>query len=258
MGREPKAGATWNVVYDSSDSQVLSLVVTPDGISYAGTGPSGQVVNLTDPKHPASRPDPKVQYIWDLACDPQGNLLAATGPNGQLWKRSTDGQWSLLYDSKSTHLLCLAVGPDGSIYAGSDGEGLDLPGLARRQGDDHLRRPPVGDPNVALGRRRRTLCRHGGGSRRWKHGPQLDVPGTGRHAQLLDGPPSDRDGGVLPTGRSDDDVEGRDSPDPPGAPAQPRPARAGRPGRLGRSQADHARATTPFIVSTPTEFRARC
>ena len=39
LGREPKAGATWNVVYDSSDSQVLSLVVTPDGISYAGTGP---------------------------------------------------------------------------------------------------------------------------------------------------------------------------------------------------------------------------
>ena len=63
-----------------SDSQVLSLVVTPGGISYAGTGPDGQVVNLTDPKHPASRPDPKVQYIWDLACDAQGNLLAATGP----------------------------------------------------------------------------------------------------------------------------------------------------------------------------------
>jgi hypothetical protein len=135
MGREPKAGASWSVVYDcaagaragfskASDTQVLSLCVTPEGISYAGTGPSGQVVNLTDPKHPVSRPDPKVQYIWDLACDQQGNLLAATGPNGQLWKRSTQGVWSVLYDSKSSHLLCLAVGPDGSIYAGSDGEGL--------------------------------------------------------------------------------------------------------------------------------------
>ena len=82
-------------------------------------------MNLTDPKHPASRPDPKVQYIWDLACDQQGNLLAATGPNGQLWKRvDATGNGRSLYDSKSTHLLCLAVGPDGSIYAGSDGEGL--------------------------------------------------------------------------------------------------------------------------------------
>ena len=109
---------------DSADTQVLSLAVTPDGTVFAGTGPSGQVIDLTDPKHPASRPDPKVQYIWDLAADAQGNLFAATGPNGQLWKRSRDGKWSLLYDSKATHLLCVALAPDGTVYAGSDGEGL--------------------------------------------------------------------------------------------------------------------------------------
>jgi hypothetical protein len=79
---------------------------------------------LTEPAHPASRPDPKVQYIWDLACDAQGNLYAATGPLGQLWKRAANGKWSLLYKSKAAHLLCVAIGPDGSIYAGSDGEGL--------------------------------------------------------------------------------------------------------------------------------------
>ncbi len=67
----------------------------PMGRYYAGTGPNGQVVNLSDPKHPASRPSPKVQYIWDLAADSQGNLYAATGPNGQLWKRSADGKWAL-------------------------------------------------------------------------------------------------------------------------------------------------------------------
>jgi hypothetical protein len=122
--REPKADAPWTLVFDSSDTQVLSLAVTADGTVYAGTGPNAQVVNLSDPKHPASRPGPKVQYIWDLAADPQGNLYAATGPNGQLWKRTADGKWVLAYDSKATHLLCLAIGPDGSIYAGGDGEGL--------------------------------------------------------------------------------------------------------------------------------------
>ncbi len=122
LGREPKPGAAWNVVYDSGDSQVLSLVVTPGGISYAGTGPTGQVVNLTDPKHPVSRPDPKVQYIWDLACDGQGNLLAATGPSGQLWNVATDGRWSL-FRQQGPHCVP-GDRPDGSIYAGSDGEGL--------------------------------------------------------------------------------------------------------------------------------------
>jgi hypothetical protein len=122
--REPRPNAAWTVSYDSRDSQVLALVVGSDGSTFAGTGPNGQVVNLTDPKHPASRPDPKVQYIWDLAADARGNLFAATGPTGQLWKRSKDGRWTLLYDSKATHLLCVAIGQDGSVFAGSDGEGL--------------------------------------------------------------------------------------------------------------------------------------
>jgi hypothetical protein len=122
--RDATTDAVWTLVFDSSDSQALSLVACPDGTVFAGTGPSGNVVNITDPKHPASRPDPQVQYIWDLACDSQGNLFAATGPLGQLWKRARDGKWTLLYDSKAAHLLSLAIGPDDAIYAGSDGEGL--------------------------------------------------------------------------------------------------------------------------------------
>lgn len=117
-------GDRWEVVYDAADSQALAVVVTPDGRAFAGTGPSGQVVDLTDPKHAASRPDAGVQYIWDLAADPAGNLYAATGPNGGLWKRDAKGAWSLLFDSPQKHLLCVALGRDGSVYAGSDGEGL--------------------------------------------------------------------------------------------------------------------------------------
>ena len=89
--RGPKPGDAWNVLYDAADSQVLSLVALPDGTIFAGTGPNGQVVNLSDDKNPASRPDPKVQYIWDLAADPQGNVYAATGPSGQLWKAVARG-----------------------------------------------------------------------------------------------------------------------------------------------------------------------
>jgi hypothetical protein len=114
----------WTMVYDGSDTQALALAVGADGHVFVGTGPSGQVVDLSDPNHPASRPDPAVQYIWDLAADSKGNLYAATGPTGQLWKRSPQGAWSLLVDSKHAHLLCVAVATDGVVYAGSDGEGL--------------------------------------------------------------------------------------------------------------------------------------
>ncbi len=122
--REGKDDAPWTVAFDATDTQALSLAALPDGRVFAGTGPSGQVVEVSSAEHPSSRPDPGVQYIWDLAVDPKGVLFAATGPTGQLWKRATDGKWSLLLDSKRTHLLSVAVGPDGAVYAGSDGEGL--------------------------------------------------------------------------------------------------------------------------------------
>lgn len=122
--REAAEDAAWVLDHDATDTQALSLVVGPEGHVFLGTGPSGEVVDLTDPKHPASRPHPDVKYIWDLAADSKGNLYAATGPTGQLWKRSVEGAWSLLHDSAHSHLLCVAVGPDDSVYAGSDGEGL--------------------------------------------------------------------------------------------------------------------------------------
>jgi hypothetical protein len=122
--REPKAEAPWTLLFDAEDSQALSLAIVADGTIFVGTGPNGQVVSLAGPKPVASRPSPKVQYIWDLAADGKGNLYAATGPGGQLWKRSPDGKWALVYDSKATHLLSVAIGPDGAIYAGGDGEGL--------------------------------------------------------------------------------------------------------------------------------------
>ena len=59
-GLSPRAQARrkLDLAYDSSDSQALALVVCPDGTVYVGTGPTGQVVNITDPAHPSSRPEP--------------------------------------------------------------------------------------------------------------------------------------------------------------------------------------------------------
>ncbi|MHC5537170.1 NHL repeat-containing protein, partial [Singulisphaera rosea] len=109
-----------------SDSQALSLATLPDGRVFVGTGPSGLLVDISNPKAPITAPrlTPEIKYLWDLATDTKGNLYAATGPTGQLWKISPDGTRTLLLDSPHSHLLCVAIGPDGSVYAGSDGEGL--------------------------------------------------------------------------------------------------------------------------------------
>jgi len=124
--RAPKEGAEWTVLHDANDTQVLSLAILPNGHVIAGTGPSGLILDVTDPEHVVTYPRlaPDVKYIWDLAADSQGNLYAATGPTGQLWKVSQDGKRTLLLDSKHSHLLCLALAKDGAVFTGSDGEGL--------------------------------------------------------------------------------------------------------------------------------------
>ncbi len=238
--REPKADAPWTVAYDSSDSQALALVVGSDGAVYVGTGPTGQVVNITDPAHPASRPGPKVQYIWGLAADAHGNLYAATGPNGQLWKRARDGKWSLLYDSKATHLLCVALGPDGTVYAGSDGEGLVYRITALGKATILFDAPQseirtllwAGDGALYAG----TAAEAGGGSttRSSMFLTQAGLPHS------IDGPPSDRPDSGMPhrgdegepvrvsTAPADLLAQGRPTPrSTPGGSANPKPIAAG-------------------------------
>lgn len=53
----------WSVAFVADDTRVFSLAVLSDGRVFAGNGPGGQVVDLTDPKHPLSRPGPDVKYI---------------------------------------------------------------------------------------------------------------------------------------------------------------------------------------------------
>jgi hypothetical protein len=203
--REPKTDAPWVIVYDSSDTQVLSLAVLADGTVYAGTGPNGNVVNLSDPKHPASRPSPKVQYIWDLAADAHGNMYAATGPTGQLWKRSAGGNWVLHYDSKATHLLCLAIGPDGSVYAGGDGDGLIYRVLPNGKATVLFDAPQAevrallwaGDGALYAG----TAAEAGGGS---PSRGSLFLSQGGNAPRFLDGPGLDRGPGVPSRGVDDE------------------------------------------------------
>ena len=153
----PPRGRTGRLVGRPSTRRTRRPCRSPscaDGHVFAGTGPSGQVIDVTDPEHPSSRPDRAVQYIWDLAADPKGNLYAATGPTGQLWKRLRTGRGRSC-STAAPHLLCVAVGPDGAVYAGSDGEGLIYRVGRRRQGVGRLRRPADRGPHPALRPRRR-------------------------------------------------------------------------------------------------------
>ena len=257
--REPQAGCAWTVALRRErHAGAVAGRRARMGRSSPAPGPNGQVVNLTDPKHPASRPDPKVQYIWDLAADPQGNLYAATGPNGQLWKRSTRGQVvaALRQQGDSPALRghrSRRVGLCGQRWRGPDLSGRAA--MARPRSCSTRPRPrsaPCWWPPTARstrGRRPRPAAR--------ERVAQLAVPhasGMPHDSRRIRRFRSRLRGGrrcgrrrrsPLPRLR-------RASPDL-GRTAGTRPPRAARP-RRSRSRP----ATMPFTDSMPTASRARC
>ncbi len=119
------------LLVDTPEVAILSLVVGPDGLLYAGTSPDGLVYQI-DPS--AAMPTPTTvfhgdeKYVWALMFDAQGSLYAATGENGKLFRLTPEAGGSgftseVLFDAEESHLLCLAnVG--GNIYTGSDSNGL--------------------------------------------------------------------------------------------------------------------------------------
>jgi sugar lactone lactonase YvrE len=119
----PDGAAT--VLFQSEDSQVLSLALRADGMIYAGTGPSGQIIAIP-PKGPA-----KVvaktgeQYIWALTLDKAGTLFAATGPNGRIvrFDPATE-KVTTHYQTKQEHVLCLTADGDGNLYVGTGSRGM--------------------------------------------------------------------------------------------------------------------------------------
>ena len=124
--REPKADAPWTrrLRFQRYAGSVTGRSL-PDGTVYAGTGPNGNVVNLSDPKHPASSPQPEGPV--HLGSGGRRARQPVCGDRSRRPALEAVGRRQCgrcIYDSKATHLLCLAIGPDGSVYAGGDGEGL--------------------------------------------------------------------------------------------------------------------------------------
>ena len=236
--RDNKDDAPWTLAYDATDTQALSVAVSLDGRAFAGTGPSGQVVDLADSKHPASRPHPGVNYIWDLAFDDKGNLYAATGPTGQLWKRSVAGEWSLVLDTKHAHLLCVATAPDGSVYAGSDGEGLVYKVAATGKvsvlydaPQSEIRTLLVGDDGSLYAG---TAAEAGGGgssrgSSLFSGGGTTSTDGhsTGRPADTFNARTPAQDAPQRPDPARKDEIRPRTSASMPGGSASPRPVTPG-------------------------------
>jgi hypothetical protein len=113
------------LAYTSTDSQILSLAMAPDGTVYAGTGPHGLIVRIPPVGEAKVLVADLDNYVWSLVHDPvTRTLFAGTGPKGRIYQVNADGKASIFYATKQEHILCLARSADNMLYAGTDKGGL--------------------------------------------------------------------------------------------------------------------------------------
>jgi hypothetical protein len=112
----------------------LSILMTPDGTIYLGTGHGGKVYRIgKDGKADLYFQAPEMD-VTCLALDRRGTLYAGTSPNGKIYKISEKAKAETFFDPTEKYiwdlefldsgLLLAAVGETGGIYAVSpQGEG---------------------------------------------------------------------------------------------------------------------------------------
>ena len=112
----------------------LSLLITPDGVLYLGTGHGGKIYRIRKGGEPELYFQVPEMGIYCLARDRKGDLYAGTSPNGKIWKITDKGKGNIFFNPREKYIwdllfvdrgvLLAAVGENGGIYEiNKEGEG---------------------------------------------------------------------------------------------------------------------------------------
>ncbi len=112
----------------------LSLLITPDGVLYLGTGHGGKIYRIKKGGEPELYFQVPEMGIYCLARDRKGDLYAGTSPNGKIWKITDKRKGDIFFNPREKYIwdllfvdrgvLLAAVGESGGIYEiNKEGEG---------------------------------------------------------------------------------------------------------------------------------------
>jgi len=89
----------------------LSLLITPDGVSYLGTGHGGKIYRIRKGGEPELYFQVPEMDIYCLARDRKGDLYAGTSPNGKIWKITDKGReiFFSIHAKNISGIYCLLI-----------------------------------------------------------------------------------------------------------------------------------------------------
>jgi sugar lactone lactonase YvrE len=123
-------GAVWRVsggraqlVVQTKEEHVLSVLPLADGTVLAGTAPNGIILRINRRGEAQTFVDLPDSYVWGMALGPDDQIYAATGPNGRLLRINHAAQVTERLKVKQHNVTCVVVDKDDTVYAGTDTDG---------------------------------------------------------------------------------------------------------------------------------------
>jgi hypothetical protein len=111
------------VIGETLEYELFSLVTAPDGSLYFAGAPNGTVLHQRPGGDVATVVDLPHATVWDLLLSPRGALFVSSGDTGDLYRVDQDGRTQPAARVPDTHVVSLAWWRD-RLLCGTDGRGL--------------------------------------------------------------------------------------------------------------------------------------
>lgn len=117
-------GPEVRTVFDGSVTVAWTLVTSPDGTAFIGTGNDGKVFKIgADGKGALFFDSPELE-VHALALAPDGGIYAATSPDGRIYRINARGESTTFFDPEDKYIWALATDAKGVVYAATGDKGL--------------------------------------------------------------------------------------------------------------------------------------
>jgi sugar lactone lactonase YvrE len=116
-------GPAVEMVSETPDPYVWSLLRDSRGRIYAGTGNEGKVYRLEKHGKPELVFDAPELEVHALAADRSGNLFVGTSPDGKIYRVEGPGRSAVFFDPGEKYIWSLVFDRRGDLYAATGTEG---------------------------------------------------------------------------------------------------------------------------------------
>ena len=116
----------YDLVYDTKQPYVFSMVRDKAGNLYVGTGHEGKVFRIDPQGNGSLYFESKELDIFALAIDAAGVLYVGTSPEGKVYKVTAAKQSTEFCDPEDKYIWSLLFDQSGNLYVGTGGRGLIL------------------------------------------------------------------------------------------------------------------------------------